>query len=50
MFTGSMGKISVFCSYAREDDALRARVEQALAPLRAEHLIDDWYDNRILPG
>lgn len=50
MFTGSMGKISVFCSYAREDDAQRARVEQALAPLRAEHLIDDWYDNRILPG
>jgi hypothetical protein len=50
MFTGIMGKISVFCSYAREDDALRERVEQALAPLRAEYLIDDWYDNRILPG
>lgn len=50
MFTGSMGKIALFCSYAREDEALRARLETVLAPLRAEHIIDDWYDNRIMPG
>lgn len=50
MSTTSMGRISVFCSYAREDEDLRARVEHWLAPLRAEYLIDDWYDSRILPG
>lgn len=50
MFTGSMGKIAVFCSYAREDEAIRARLAVALAALRREHVIDDWYDNRINPG
>lgn len=50
MISGSMGRIGVFCSYAREDEALRARVEDWLAPLRADKIIDDWYDHRILPG
>jgi hypothetical protein len=50
MNTGRMGRIEVFCSYAREDEPWRARLEAWLAPLRAEALIDDWYDHRIEPG
>lgn len=40
----------IFCSYAHEDERLRARLEEQLAPLRHEGLIDDWYDHEILPG
>jgi hypothetical protein len=50
MFTGRMGRISVFCSYAREDEAIRQALERHLAPLREEEIIDDWYDSRIQPG
>jgi len=50
VFTGSMGRISVFCSYAREDEAVRRELERVLAPLRDERIIDDWYDSRIQPG
>ena len=50
MFTGSMGRISVFCSYAREDEDVRRNLETVLAPLRDERIIDDWYDSRIQPG
>lgn len=50
MVTGRMGRISVFCSYAREDESYRQRLETNLAPLRDEMVIDDWYDNRIQAG
>jgi hypothetical protein len=50
MITGRMGKISVFCSYAREDESHRGKLEEHLRPLRAEKIIDDWYDDRIQPG
>ena len=50
MVTGAMGRIAVFCSYAREDDDVRRELEGALAPLRDEQIIDDWYDNRIQAG
>ncbi len=50
MFTGSMGRISVFCSYAREDETVRQDLQTLLAPLRDERIIDDWYDSRIQPG
>ena len=50
MVTGAMGRIAVFCSYAREDDAWRQDLEAALRPLRDERIIDDWYDSRIQPG
>jgi hypothetical protein len=30
MFTGSMGKIAVFCGYAREDEPIRAELESRL--------------------
>lgn len=50
MVTGRMGRISVFCSYAREDEPIRQELERHLAPLRAERVIDDWYDSHIQPG
>lgn len=50
MFTGSMGRIAVFCSYAREDETVRRELEGRLAPLRDERIVDDWYDSRIQPG
>ena len=50
MVTGRMGKISVFCSYAREDESYRSELEEHLAPLRAQKIIDDWYDDRIQSG
>ena len=50
MFTGRMGRISVFCSYTREDEDVRSALEQHLRPLREELVIDDWYDSRIEPG
>ena len=50
MFTGTMGRISVFCSYAHEDDADRRELERFLTPLREERVIDDWHDSRLLPG
>ncbi len=45
-----MGKITVFCSYAREDEAIRAQLEESIEPLRTELIIDDWYDNKIQAG
>jgi len=50
MVTGRMGQISVFCSYAREDQASRELLERCLEPLRNEKVIDEWYDNQIKPG
>lgn len=50
MVTGRMGHISVFCSYAREDESVRELLEEKLAALRANKVIDDWYDSRIKPG
>lgn len=50
MITGRMGKISVFCSYAREDESYRRALQECLSPIRAEKVIDDWYDDRIQPG
>jgi hypothetical protein len=50
MVTGRMGHISVFCSYAREDAAIRDALGRHLEPLRAEKVIDDWNDSEIRPG
>ena len=50
MVSGRMGHISVFCSYAREDAAVRDELGQYLEPLRAERIIDDWNDSEIRPG
>ncbi len=50
MVTGRMGHISVFCSYAHEDEPFREELQRRLAPLRSQKIIDDWYDNRIQAG
>ena len=50
MVTGRMGHISIFCSYAREDAAVRDALGQHLEPLRAEKIIDDWNDSEVRPG
>jgi|GEM_PF-3583294 hypothetical protein len=45
-----MGHLSVFCSYAREDAAIRDALGRHLEPLRTEKIIDDWNDSEIKPG
>ncbi len=50
MVTGRMGHLVVFCSYAREDAAIRDELARRLAPLRADKIIDDWNDSEIRPG
>ncbi|MDH3932440.1 MAG: toll/interleukin-1 receptor domain-containing protein, partial [Chromatiales bacterium] len=50
MVTGRMGHLSVFCSYAREDAAIRDALGRHLEPLRTEKIIDDWNDSEIKPG
>src|SRR5437899_10164540 len=43
--------LSVFCSYAHEDEQLRRRLEQALAEANKDGLIKAvWYDGQIGPG
>jgi hypothetical protein len=50
MVKGRMGRISVFCSYARVDAGIRDALGQHLEPLRADKVIDDWNDSEIKPG
>jgi len=40
----------VFYAYAREDEALRERLEVHLSVLTREGLIEPWHDGRIAPG
>jgi hypothetical protein len=42
--------VSVFYSYSHKDDKLRKQVSTALAPLKHEKLIKEWYDGDIVPG
>jgi tetratricopeptide (TPR) repeat protein len=42
--------VRIFCSYAHEDDQLRAELVNHLSPLRLEGRIDLWHDRRIDPG
>ena len=42
--------LSVFISYAHEDEPLRQRLEAHLSMLRRQRLIADWYDRQILAG
>src|SRR5271157_1586144 len=39
----------IYC-YAREDHALRDKLDAHLAPLRRPDLITTWYDSEITPG
>jgi hypothetical protein len=42
--------VTVFVSYAREDDELRKRLYDHLGALRAMDEIKDWYDGEIVAG
>jgi tetratricopeptide (TPR) repeat protein len=46
----SPGAIELFFSYAREDESLRNDLAVALAGLRRQGLISEWYDRKITPG
>ena len=48
--TGRMAMARVFFSYSHADEALRDRLEKALAMLRHEGLIESWHDRRIIAG
>ena len=42
--------ISIFFSYAREDDRLRTALEKHLASLKNQGLIASWYAHKISAG
>src|SRR5437016_3708622 len=46
----SRAPVSVFYSYAHQDEALRQQLETHLSLLRRQGLISEWHDREILPG
>jgi tetratricopeptide (TPR) repeat protein len=42
--------VTVFYSYARQDEELREELEKHLSALRRQGLITEWYDRQVLPG
>jgi len=42
--------LTVFYSYAHEDERLRMRLEKHLTLLRQQSIIAEWHDRRITPG
>ncbi len=42
--------VTLFYSYAREDESLREQLEKHLGGLRREGLIAEWYDRQIVAG
>jgi predicted ATPase len=46
----TVAPVSVFYSYAHEDEPLREQLEKHLSLLRRQGLISDWHDREILPG
>src|SRR5947209_13734895 len=42
--------ISVFLSYAHEDESLLQKLETHLSLLKRQGLISTWYDRQIVPG
>src|SRR5437588_4771006 len=42
--------VSIFYSYAREDEALRNKLEKHLSLLQRQGSIVTWYDRQIIPG
>src|SRR5437016_4520884 len=42
--------LSVFISYAHEDESWRQQLEAHLSLLRREGLVADWHDRQIIPG
>ena len=48
--TTNRNAISVFLSYAHEDEPLRKELEKHLSLLQRQELISTWHDRRITPG
>jgi hypothetical protein len=48
--TDALAPLTVFYSYAHEDEALRDKIEKHLSSLQAQGLISEWYDRQIVPG
>ena len=46
----AISAVTLFYSYAREDELLRAQLEKHLSSLRREGLIADWHDRQIVAG
>src|SRR2546421_11257368 len=46
----TVAPVSVFYSYAHEDEALQQQLETHLSLLRRQGLISEWHDREILPG
>jgi len=44
------GRIYLFYSYSHKNEAICEEVMRSLEPLRAEGVISEWYDRRIIPG
>ena len=42
--------VTLFYSYAHEDEALRDELENHLSLLRRQGIISSWYDRQIVPG
>lgn len=42
--------ITIFYSYAHEDEKLRERLEKHLSLLRQQGVITEWYDRQIVAG
>src|SRR6266699_3148238 len=42
--------VTVYYSYAQEDEYLQAQLEQHLAGLRRQRLIREWHRSKIQPG
>jgi TIR domain len=46
----SMNPKKIFFVYSREDEILRNKLESQLSPMYREGKIENWHDQRILPG
>src|SRR5215470_15647951 len=45
-----MTALTLFYSYAHEDEVLRDQLEKHLVQLQRQELIASWHDRKILPG
>ena len=50
MAAESIKQLKLFYCYAREDQALRDKLDNHLSQLKRQHQITSWYDREISPG
>ena len=46
----AISPVTVFYSYAHEDERLRRRLEKHLSLLRRQGMLAEWHDRKIVPG